>query len=108
MSPIVAPVRDSSEIEPFVAAHAREPDGGLIVMPDVFLLARRAAVTRYILRGPLSWKKARRTIHDQLLRALEKHLPYAIGALEGSFELILGEFARQVLKAYRCSKRAIF
>jgi ABC-type uncharacterized transport system substrate-binding protein len=45
MSPIVAPVRDASEIEPFVAAHAREPDGGLIVMPDVFLLARRAEVT---------------------------------------------------------------
>jgi putative tryptophan/tyrosine transport system substrate-binding protein len=45
MSPIVAPVRDASEIEPFVAAHAREPDGGLIVMPDVFLLSRRAEVT---------------------------------------------------------------
>jgi hypothetical protein len=51
---------------------------------------------------------ARRTIHDQLLRALEKHFPYTVEALEGSFELILGEFARQALKTYRCSKRAIF
>jgi hypothetical protein len=47
---------------------------------------------------------ARRTIHDQLLRALEKHFPYTVEALEGSFELILGEFARQALKTYRCSK----
>jgi putative tryptophan/tyrosine transport system substrate-binding protein len=39
MSPIVAPVRDSTEIEPVVDGHAREPDCGLIVMPDVFLLA---------------------------------------------------------------------
>ena len=45
VAPIVAPVRDTSEIESVVAAHAREPNGGLIVMPDVFLLARRAEVT---------------------------------------------------------------
>jgi putative ABC transport system substrate-binding protein len=45
MSSIAAPVRDASEIDTVVAAHAREPNGGLIVMPDVFLLARRAEVT---------------------------------------------------------------
>jgi putative tryptophan/tyrosine transport system substrate-binding protein len=46
VAPIVAPVRGASEIESVVAAHAREPNGGgLIVMPDTFLLARRAEVT---------------------------------------------------------------
>src|SRR6266403_2641778 len=32
-----APVHDMSELESVVAAHAREPNGGLIVMPDGFL-----------------------------------------------------------------------
>jgi hypothetical protein len=43
-----------------------------------------------------------------LLRALEKHFPHTIEILEGSFELIPGEFARQVLEAYRGSKHAVF
>jgi putative tryptophan/tyrosine transport system substrate-binding protein len=33
---IAAPVRDGSELEPVIAAQAREPNGGLIVMPDAF------------------------------------------------------------------------
>ena len=41
VAPITAPVRDASEIEAVVAALAGEPNGGFIVMPDVFLLARR-------------------------------------------------------------------
>jgi ABC-type uncharacterized transport system substrate-binding protein len=45
VEPIVAPVRDASEIETVVAAQAREPNSGLIVMPDVFMLARRAEIT---------------------------------------------------------------
>jgi ABC-type uncharacterized transport system substrate-binding protein len=44
VAPITAPVRDASEIEAVVATLAREPNGGFIVMPDVFLLARRAEV----------------------------------------------------------------
>jgi putative ABC transport system substrate-binding protein len=42
---IVAPVRDRSELEAAIAAQAREPNGGLIAMPDSFLLAHRAEVT---------------------------------------------------------------
>ena len=45
VEPIAAPVRDASEIESIVAALVREPNGGLIVMPDLFLVARRAEVT---------------------------------------------------------------
>jgi ABC-type uncharacterized transport system substrate-binding protein len=45
VEPIVVPVRDVSEIETVVAAQAREPNSGLIVMPDVFLLARRTEIT---------------------------------------------------------------
>jgi putative tryptophan/tyrosine transport system substrate-binding protein len=41
---IAAPVRDRSEIESVVAAHAREPNGGLIVMPDTFTNVHRAEV----------------------------------------------------------------
>ena len=42
---IAAPVHDTSELETVVAAQAREPNGGLIVMPDTFLIAHRAEVT---------------------------------------------------------------
>ena len=38
---IVAPVHDTSELESVVAAQAREPNGGLIVMPDTFTTAHR-------------------------------------------------------------------
>jgi putative tryptophan/tyrosine transport system substrate-binding protein len=42
---IAAPVRDASELESNVAALAREPNGGLIVMPDSFLFVHRAEMT---------------------------------------------------------------
>src|SRR5262249_61802948 len=41
---IVAPIRDTSALESLVAAQAREPNGGLIVMPDTFMTARHAQV----------------------------------------------------------------
>jgi putative ABC transport system substrate-binding protein len=48
---IAAPVHGTSELETVVAAQAREPDSGLIVMPDAFLNAHRAEIislaTRY-------------------------------------------------------------
>jgi putative ABC transport system substrate-binding protein len=42
---IIAPVRDKSELESVIAAQAREPDGGLIAMPDSFMTAHRAEIT---------------------------------------------------------------
>ena len=42
---IAAPVHDTSEIESVVSALAREPNGGLIVMPDSFTLAHRVEIT---------------------------------------------------------------
>ena len=42
---IAAPVRDASELETVVAAQAREPDGGLVVMPDTFTSGHRAEIT---------------------------------------------------------------
>jgi ABC-type uncharacterized transport system substrate-binding protein len=42
---IAAPVRDRSELETAVAAQAREPSGGLIVMPDSFMTVHRAEIT---------------------------------------------------------------
>ena len=42
---IAAPVRNTSELESVVAGHAREPDGGLIVMPEAFMNVHRAEVT---------------------------------------------------------------
>jgi putative ABC transport system substrate-binding protein len=42
---IAAPVHDTSELETVVAAQAREPNSGLIVIPDVFLSAHRAEIT---------------------------------------------------------------
>jgi putative tryptophan/tyrosine transport system substrate-binding protein len=38
---ISAPVRNESELDSVIAAQAREPDSGLVVMPDSFLIAHR-------------------------------------------------------------------
>jgi putative ABC transport system substrate-binding protein len=40
-----ARVRDPAELEPMIAEQAREPNGGLIVMPDTFLSTHRAKIT---------------------------------------------------------------
>jgi putative tryptophan/tyrosine transport system substrate-binding protein len=50
---IVAPVRDTSELESVLAAQAREPNGGLIAMPDTFLAAHRTEVTSLAARHRL-------------------------------------------------------
>jgi putative ABC transport system substrate-binding protein len=42
---IAAPVRDTSELESVIAALAREPNGGLIAMPDSFTDAHRVEIT---------------------------------------------------------------
>jgi putative tryptophan/tyrosine transport system substrate-binding protein len=42
---IAAPVRDMSELESVVAAQARAPNGGLIVMPESFTVIHRAEIT---------------------------------------------------------------
>jgi putative tryptophan/tyrosine transport system substrate-binding protein len=41
---IVTPVHDTSELKSIVAAQAREPNSGLIVLPDSFLIVHRAEV----------------------------------------------------------------
>ena len=41
---IAAPVRDKSELESIIAAQAREPNGGLVVMPDSFMADQRPEV----------------------------------------------------------------
>ena len=57
---IAAPVRDRSELESVVAAQAREPNGGLIVMPDGFLNVHRAEIislaARYRLPAVYPWR----------------------------------------------------
>jgi putative ABC transport system substrate-binding protein len=42
---IPAPVRDQSELEETIAAQAREPNSGLIAMPDSFMDTYRVEVT---------------------------------------------------------------
>ncbi len=42
---IAAPIHDTSELKTVVAAETREPNGGLIVMPDTFTTAHRAEIT---------------------------------------------------------------
>src|SRR5258707_7691955 len=57
---ISAPVHDTSSLESVIAAHAREPSGGLIVMPETFLNIHRAEVTslaaRYRLPTDYPWR----------------------------------------------------
>ena len=42
---IAAPVRDRSELDSVIAAQARAPNGGLIVMVDAFMVTHRAEIT---------------------------------------------------------------
>jgi putative ABC transport system substrate-binding protein len=42
--PIIAPVHSDEEIETAIAALGREPGGGLVVFPDVFMTAHRAPI----------------------------------------------------------------
>ncbi len=50
---IAAPVRETSELESIIAAHAREPNSGLIVMADSFTSAHRAEITSLAARHRL-------------------------------------------------------
>ncbi len=47
---IAAPARDTSELESVIAAQVREPNGGLIVMPDSFTDAHRVEITSLVAR----------------------------------------------------------
>jgi putative ABC transport system substrate-binding protein len=57
---IAAPVHDKSELESVIAAQAREPNSGLIVMPDGFLNVHRLEITllaaRYGLPAVYPWR----------------------------------------------------
>jgi putative tryptophan/tyrosine transport system substrate-binding protein len=47
------PVHDTSELESVIATYAREPNGGLVVMPDTFNDAHRADITSLAARYQL-------------------------------------------------------
>jgi putative ABC transport system substrate-binding protein len=44
VEPIMAPVHSDGEIETAIMALGREPGGGLVVMPEVFMSAHRAPI----------------------------------------------------------------
>jgi putative ABC transport system substrate-binding protein len=44
METIVAPVRDMTELDTVIAAQARDPNGGLMLMPDGFMFAHHAEI----------------------------------------------------------------
>jgi ABC-type uncharacterized transport system substrate-binding protein len=50
---IAAPVHDTTELESVIARQAREPNGGLIVLPEAFLIGHRAEVTSLAARYSL-------------------------------------------------------
>ena len=60
---IAAPVRDMSELESVVAAQARAPNGGLIVMPDSFTDVHRAEIISLAARYGLPAVYPRRILH---------------------------------------------
>jgi putative tryptophan/tyrosine transport system substrate-binding protein len=61
---IAAPARDTSELESVMAVQAREPNGGLVMMPDTFLLAHRAKITALATRYHLPAVYAFRVFTD--------------------------------------------
>jgi putative tryptophan/tyrosine transport system substrate-binding protein len=50
---IAAPVHDWSEFESVAAAQAREPNGALIIIPDIFTIAHRVEITSLAARHRL-------------------------------------------------------
>jgi putative ABC transport system substrate-binding protein len=50
---VAAPVHDTTELESVIARQAREPNGGLIVLPEAFLVGHRAEVTSLAARYSL-------------------------------------------------------
>lgn len=60
LEPIPAPVHDSSELEFVIAAQAREPNSGLIAIPDGFLNVHRTEIillaARYHLPAVYPWR----------------------------------------------------
>src|SRR5215470_10489702 len=42
--PVIAPVHGDAEIETAIIALGREPGGGLVVLPDVFVIVHRATI----------------------------------------------------------------
>jgi ABC-type uncharacterized transport system substrate-binding protein len=44
VEPIAAPVRTDAEIETVISALGREPGGGLVVVPDIFVIVHRAPI----------------------------------------------------------------
>ena len=44
VDPITAPVHGDAEIETAIIALGREPGGGLVVMPDIFMTVHRASI----------------------------------------------------------------
>jgi putative ABC transport system substrate-binding protein len=44
VEPIIAPVHSDGEIETAIVALGREPGGGFVAMPDVFMIAHRASI----------------------------------------------------------------
>ena len=57
---IIAPVRDMSELESVVTALGRDPNGGLIVMPDSFLSVHRSEIISLVARFRLPAVYSRR------------------------------------------------
>ena len=47
---VATPVHDMSEVESAVATQAREPNGGLIVMPEAFAIANRVEIISLVAR----------------------------------------------------------
>jgi ABC transporter substrate binding protein len=53
LEPIAAPVRDMAELDILFGAQTREPNGGVIAMPDGFLSAHRSEITSMAVRHRL-------------------------------------------------------
>ena len=54
VEPIKAPAHNDTEIEMVIASLGREPGGGLVVMPDGFMLGHRAQIVSLAARHHLA------------------------------------------------------
>ena len=103
VAPITATVHSDAEIGTAIIALGREPGGGLVVMPDVFLVAHRAPITSAAAQASvpaISWQSdfAREG-------GLLSYGPDLVGAFRRAASMWIASCAARSRAISRCSSR---
>jgi putative ABC transport system substrate-binding protein len=91
LEPIAATVHDRAELDTVIAAQAREPNGGLIVIPDGFLNVHRADIIALAARY-------RHLPSTRGVSSLKKAVCYLTGSEQRDFFRLAASYVDRILK----------